>query len=103
MPGRAIQVRTAISGFLVGIVLIGCAGVIPYMNYMLGPNDIPLRVRWAAGAISAVIVIGGLAGLFRLLRARPLRGPASFLVGLLLGLGAAALLEGICFGFGAQP
>jgi hypothetical protein len=68
------------------------------MFFALSPNGIPIGVRVSAVAISVPVAASAFWGTIRFRRARPWSGRTAFAAGLVLGVGLASLLEGLCFG-----
>lgn len=97
-PSAVDSVIGSTVGLLVGLAAVAVVSAVPYLMYLLEPHGMPLVVRCCALLVFAVLAAGGIRGTIRYRRARPWSGRSAFGAGFVLGVGIAALLEGICFG-----
>ena len=92
-PGFFLMVCGGIITSAVGVALCGCAWLLCNIN-LNPPRSPPSPLIWKEPLFASVVVVTLLAGLgFWAHRS----GKRGMLLGLLIGFGATALLEGICF------
>lgn len=88
------KVGALIGGGFIAVMILLVVGALAY-PYPLGRPSGP--TLWRAVAAWALLAIGAWAGVAFLARRRPLAPSRWFIMGLLIGTGIVALLEGACY------
>ena len=101
-PGKVARVPAPVSftgGFVLAVGALGCLGSVWYTS--VRPIGGPTLPRPALPVLPiftfAVMAVGAVVGVVFLTGQHRAGHPRWFLLGLLVGLGLTALLEGICF------
>lgn len=94
-PPKKGPPAAAVGGFILAVALQGCLAMGPYLSTRVPPP--PHASSWPMLLVFAVLEVAAVAGVVLMSRRRPFGSWAYFLVGLLLGTGVTALVEGVCF------
>jgi hypothetical protein len=97
-PSSAGSVLGSTLGLLLGLGGVAVGGAVPYLMCVMNPGGMTLVARGCGVGIYALLAVGAFWGTIRFRRARPWSGGKAFVAGIVLGVGLASLLEGICFG-----
>jgi hypothetical protein len=86
-------------GFVLAVGALGCLGSMWYVNLKpIGGPTLPHQAPPVLPVFTfAIMAVGAVVGIVLITRQQRAGHPRWFLLGLLVGLGLTALLEGICF------
>ena len=92
------KIASMIGGLFLSSAVLLFVGAVCYPYSIVGPPARPPEPRaWPAVAAWLVLAVGAMVGAAFLLGRRPLVAARWFVMGLLIGTGLVALLEGACY------